>query len=648
MNKTIAKPIVFTLIKYFLPLALVVLLLAWQVDRFRQKERQERLALAMLSKVIQQKEALQGTLGSHVSDAVLMARLVAQQIQQGENSASLDSLAQIMIHFSREKHLYHQVRYVGPQGLELVRINHQRDNPRRVPPEELQFKGHREYFRRGMALEEGKVHLSRLDLNQEHGRVEMPPRPMLRLASPVVTMQGKKLGLVVLNLEVKGLLAMVRQTSFSEGARLYLINRAGYWLVGPSPELEWGFDFPEKKQHTLAVSHPREWKRINQESSGHFITQRGLYTFASLGQLDQSGVEVQEGLILVGHLPWSGLGLPQPLLSWQETGVAMGLLGLLALGWAAAKVRKERAEREAAENQEKIMVIGESSQDAIAMVDGQDRVQFWNPAAERMFGWSKQEMMGARLHQRLVPPALRDQAQKGLARFQRTGQGASVGKLMELTALRKDGSQVPVEVAVASRKLDGQWMAVGSIRDITRRKQAEDKLRKLAITDELTGLSNRRRFLELCHMELGRSRRYGCPLSLIMMDLDHFKRVNDTWGHQTGDLVLRHLAELCLRHLREVDSMGRVGGEEFAVLLPDTGGVDAVRAAQRLRQAVEEAQIQSPSGQIIKITISLGVASLRSGEEDFTGLMQRADQALYRAKDKGRNRVEGEEDPPSG
>jgi diguanylate cyclase (GGDEF)-like protein/PAS domain S-box-containing protein len=182
--------------------------------------------------------------------------------------------------------------------------------------------------------------------------------------------------------------------------------------------------------------------------------------------------------------------------------------------------------------------------------------------------------------------------------------------------------------------------------DIHERKLSEevqrDLLRKLehqAQTDYLTALPNRGHFFKLADHEVNRVRRYGGSLSLLMLDIDHFKSINDQYGHKAGDLVLITFAETCRATLRDFDLIGRLGGEEFAVLLPQTDSAQAIEAAQRLRLAISEASTVLPDGQSVRITASFGVTSLTTETIDLDGLMQQADRALYSAKRSGRNRV---------
>ncbi len=166
-----------------------------------------------------------------------------------------------------------------------------------------------------------------------------------------------------------------------------------------------------------------------------------------------------------------------------------------------------------------------------------------------------------------------------------------------------------------------------------------DELKQLVHSDDLTGLFNHRHFRIVLDQELERSRRGGQPTALIMIDLDHFKQVNDRYGHETGNLVLRHMAELMRRLLRRVDIACRYGGEEFAVILPGTPLPRAERAAERLRQGLEESPLELPQGPL-RVTASLGVNVFsRDENQTMEQFIEATDRFLYQAKVEGRNRV---------
>lgn len=169
--------------------------------------------------------------------------------------------------------------------------------------------------------------------------------------------------------------------------------------------------------------------------------------------------------------------------------------------------------------------------------------------------------------------------------------------------------------------------------------QVLEELEKQARTDYLTGLANRRHFWEQAESEVARSLRYHNPLSLVMLDVDRFKRINDHWGHKVGDQVLQSLAQACLAGLRDADLAGRLGGEEFGLLLPETTGERAVDVAERLRQAMADGCLELDGGQEVCYTVSFGVSTLGGDVNNLEMLFSQADHALYEAKHSGRNRV---------
>lgn len=184
------------------------------------------------------------------------------------------------------------------------------------------------------------------------------------------------------------------------------------------------------------------------------------------------------------------------------------------------------------------------------------------------------------------------------------------------------------------------YALLGISTDMTERKKLEDNLLYLATTDELTQLYNRRQFLHLSEQTLNRSKRYNEPLTLLMCDIDFFKHINDTFGHAAGDLVLQKVSQILKSALRETDIAGRVGGEEFAILLVQTPQEISFDVAERLRKSIENCPIYLEDGiNTIPITVSIGVASPIYPYETLSSLMQRADQSLYQAKRSGRNQV---------
>jgi diguanylate cyclase (GGDEF)-like protein len=164
------------------------------------------------------------------------------------------------------------------------------------------------------------------------------------------------------------------------------------------------------------------------------------------------------------------------------------------------------------------------------------------------------------------------------------------------------------------------------------------EVQRLATTDDLSGLYNRRAFMEIAQLEFERFLRYGAPLSVFMFDIDKFKKLNDQWGHLIGDEVLKELGKLCKHSMRNIDILGRYGGEEFIALLPQTELAEALQAAERLRSLIDTYPFYCRD-QCLHITISIGVVEAQSQDKTLDALLDRVDQAMYRAKAAGRNTV---------
>lgn len=208
--------------------------------------------------------------------------------------------------------------------------------------------------------------------------------------------------------------------------------------------------------------------------------------------------------------------------------------------------------------------------------------------------------------------------------------------------LHKDGSirWILDQAKVMQRDALGKAVRMcGTHTDITERKLLEEEFKRQAHVDYLTGVCNRRYFMECAENELQRSMRYGSALSLLMLDIDHFKVINDRYGHKIGDLVLQRMCNISNSTLRSVDVLGRMGGEEFAVLMPETGYTLSVEVANRLLLAIADTKVQIGGDQDVRFTVSIGVSWLLPPGDNVEALINRADAAMYEAKRTGRNRV---------
>lgn len=264
--------------------------------------------------------------------------------------------------------------------------------------------------------------------------------------------------------------------------------------------------------------------------------------------------------------------------------------------------------------------------DGIMVIDNHDRLAFINPAAETILGQSNDDVVGSELCNFIDRKILPDQTEQ-----------EHVTHEMEIAIKGKDKTfDLRFSRLSSTQKEHLGWLIVW--RDISQRKTLENELRCLASTDSLTGAYNRRHFINKGRDEVERCLRYGKSMSVLMLDIDHFKKINDEFGHDVGDLTLQAFTRICKGGLRNFDTFGRLGGEEFAVLMPETDIHQAISIAERLRKAIMEMQVLAGK-QAVTMTASIGIASLDDHNQDIESILKSADQALYQAKNSGRNRV---------
>lgn len=285
-------------------------------------------------------------------------------------------------------------------------------------------------------------------------------------------------------------------------------------------------------------------------------------------------------------------------------------------------------------------VLGEG----VYVLNAEGGLTFMNPEAERLLGWTEKELLGKNAHE-----AFHFQRADGTplpvseCPVYKSISSNACYRAPDDVFTHKDGTMIPVSIVSTPICEDGKVIgSVAAFHDITERKMAQEVLRntnalleRQATTDMLTGVYNRLKFNDLLDAELQRSMRHGLPLSLMMFDIDHFKKINDTYGHHTGDIVLKQVTRIAKDTLRIYDSLARWGGEEFVILSPGITIENTSLLAERLRQNI--AKHSYAHGSVV--TSSFGVTTFREGDNADT-LLQRVDRALYKAKNSGRNRVE--------
>ncbi|CAG0123858.1 Diguanylate cyclase DgcM [Rhodocyclaceae bacterium] len=579
------------------------------------------------------------------------------------NAAQREEVANLFLVLSREAGSYDQVRYIDASGQEVIRVDYNDGSPAIVPQDMLQNKAERYYFRDTLKLNQGETFVSPLDLNIEHDRLEMPYKPVIRFGTPVFDSQGNKKGVILLNYLGGELIQFFRNSmKMGDGHSAMLLNRDGYWLSSSRPEDEWGFMLG-RSERTFGHDFPAEWRDISAGEQGALRTAKGLFIYTtvyplSLGQHSSTGSALarapsERDLTAEDYL-WKIVSfVPHEALSraafYNQTDVrilfVIACLAIAAAAWIVAHITlsRERARADLAASKARYDELVRNSPVGVYLLhihaDGSMRLEYASPVFCRILGLDANAVLrDASAAFAAVHPDDRD-------RLIRSSQEA----VTSLKPFRWEGRFIIDSetrwIRISSDPMPqpgGGSLWSGVISNISERKKLEHELERQARIDVLTGLNNRRHFFELAEQELARIRRHAEPLSLLMLDLDRFKSVNDTYGHAVGDEVLKKLGEVSLHTMREIDILGRLGGEEFVVLLPETTGERALEVAERLRSAIADAAVPLEDGSLLRFTVSIGVTSLAATDTTVGAMINRADAAMYRAKNEGRNRVCGE------
>jgi two-component system, cell cycle response regulator len=277
--------------------------------------------------------------------------------------------------------------------------------------------------------------------------------------------------------------------------------------------------------------------------------------------------------------------------------------------------------------------------DAIIAIDRNHDIVLFNAGAEKIFGYSVEEVMGERLDM-LLPERFQIQHDMMIQEFGMShgATKAADERSHQIFGRRKNGEEFIASAAIFVLGSGDEKFFATILRDVSHNRKTEEELLRLAATDPLTGTFNRREFTAIAEREALRSSRYHHSLSILMLDLDHFKRLNDTYGHAAGDKALQRFTMICANALRNVDVFGRWGGEEFVALLPETDIQGATIIAERLRKLTSD-NVLTFNDHKISFTVSIGIAEFKDGEVTIDQALSRADSAVYDAKKAGRDRI---------
>lgn len=470
--------------------------------------------------------------------------------------------------------------------------------------------------------------------------------PVVNVSTPVFDANGERRGVVLLSLNWDSLTDALRQAMLlDQNASTILVDAQGRWL------LDEGIESIETTSFggNFAALSPHDWQAMQQRNEGDVIVDNHLLRFQT------EDIRTQRYRSLAGTIysdnashPWKlGVTLPRP--TWfslfkEEATVlwflllTYGVTVAFGLFWAFSSQRQRELRQAAQRHAYEVSDLYENAPCGYHSLDKSGRVVKMNRTELAWLGYSAKEVIGHIDYRELITPETREQFEKAFQNVKDNQPGSA-----ECSLLTRDGKQLHVMIQGSAYTRNGRFVhSRATVFDLTERKQLEEKLRAQAMTDPLTGVFNRRYLQAQATIEIARARRQNHPIALITIDIDHFKHINDEYGHDVGDEILKNFTQIVSDLLRQEDLLCRVGGEEFAVLLPNTAIEQAQQVAERIRASIEEATTTveyEGTQQALKITASLGVTSVLAEEKSLKPALKRADIGLYEAKENGRNQI---------
>lgn len=527
-----------------------------------------------------------------------------------------------------------KIRYIDSTGKEVVRID--RDNlgaPVKIVEEsKLQNKSHRYFFYDSIERKADQIWFSNLDLNEENGRVEIPYKPTMRAVMPL-SYKNNFDGILIVNYFLKPLFDTFANAPLyhsilvdSDGEILIHYDRARNWSRYSGNNNIY-IDIPQFNE--VLANDTYETSTFYSRKLNLPIPQKLILVLS----LNSTYTNLQESLSRKSFIFSSTITLAMTVLFGF---IFASVLSKFFTDYAnrgnyIQKLINMNLRINNLNQTNKLYM--EMASDGIHILDKGGNIVAFSHSFAELLGYSEEEMskMNVRDWEARLKP---DEIAETMATF------GTEAKKFETQHRRKDGTIIDVEInAKWIRTADGRCFYASS-RDITDRLRLERELHKLATTDALTQLPTRRVFMERLETEMERYHRKQCDaVTVIFIDLDNFKTVNDTYGHGAGDKVLVSVANILSDEIRKVDSVGRLGGEEFGLILTGTTAEMSVHFTNRIRKRIEECPVVLDHS-VIHCTASMGITTINALDTDINKVLERADKALYSAKHLGRNRVE--------
>ncbi|HGY9567898.1 TPA: diguanylate cyclase [Vibrio harveyi] len=513
---------------------------------------------------------------------------------------------------------YRQIRFLNLEGQENVRINYDFKTGIAAPAQVLQDKSERAYFQFAQNLSNDQIGSWGIELERENSELVYPYSPSIRIMMPVA-MDGTREGYLVLNINVQYLSSRLNYSPVRD-FNIELINQAGYYVASSHNDKLYGDIIPSRSRFNFGLLHPKVWQNMGAEKMGYEYDGNHLVIFNTINFVPGESLHLIIDLSQEQLLERADRDIDDLL---QEALFVLSLMLVFALPITTLALHYRRHSIES-----KLARAALDGMTAVMISDTSHRIMMVNQEFENMMGYSNSRLRGWNAHNLIFIP---EDIENILAIWNQLGvEQVWEGEVRCRTKLNHVFTAIMRIQAIMAKSGKVSYY-ITSLVDISERKELEEKLRNLSEKDGLTSLWNRRKFEEQLAQYTNLVERYpNTPTTcLALFDIDHFKRINDELGHDEGDKVICTVAETLLRGVRSTDFVARVGGEEFAVIMPHTTTQEAEVVLNRLRVAVELSSDRS-------VTVSVGYSDVTA---DRTRSYKCADIALYESKSAGRNRV---------
>lgn len=513
---------------------------------------------------------------------------------------------------------YTEIRFIDISGIEQLRLNYDVKGNDFFPAVTLQNEANEAYFIYARTLEDGELGTWGITLENRERQLLTPHVPIISIFTPV-TIRGERKGYLALNLNIDYIAERLNSSATQEFA-IEIINDQGYYIVNEAEDKQFGDLSPERAALRFSDQHPQAWLQFRYQKSGYNYNGQDLiaYNAVSFGQ--------ERKLYLMIDMNQLQLITRAKAAVDELTREALFLLGLLLIVTLPSVTIVLHYRQRNLES--KLARAALNGMTAVMISDTSHRIILVNHEFEAMFGHQGKEIVGRSAQQLLFLNDELETVIKAWSQLQKSevweGEIRCQTKLNHIIT-------VIMRIQAVKNSLNQVSYYITSLVDISARKELEERLRTLSERDELTQIWNRRKFeQQLAQLSDLIGRYPTTPMAcLALVDIDHFKRVNDEQGHDEGDRVIREVANILQNGLRNTDILARVGGEEFAIIMPNTNVSAAELVLNRLRVAVSVSKE-------VNVTISVGYTELSANS---TLSYKCADIALYDSKSSGRNKV---------